>query len=177
MRFSTLLFIVLVIALGYFASAPWFAFRSMRDAARTDDVPALAHLVDYDSVRQSLGPQLEGKPPPQEAPAPSIWSDPVGAMKRMLKSNPTPPPQVENYLTSKALAALADGKPANGALPEHEPFPMIAFWGPDRCRISVSDPAAPSRHTEFTFQRKGIVTWRLTRIVLPGRPAGGATPA
>ncbi len=174
MRFSTLLFLVVVLALGYFVLAPWFAFRSMRDAARTDDVPALAHLVDYDSVRQSLGPQLEGRPPPQEAPAPSVWRDPIGAFKHAFKTTPPPSPQVERYLTSKALAALADGRPVAAALPVHEPFPMIAFWGPDRCRITVADPEAPSRHTEFTFERRGIVTWKLTRIVMPG---SGAAPA
>ncbi len=175
MRFSSLLFVVLIIAIGYFVLAPWFAFRSMRDAARTDDVPALARMVDYDLVRQSLGPQLQGGPPPvEEAPAPSIWRDPVGAIKHAFKTVPPPPPQVEKYVTSKALAALADGRPADAALPAKEPFPMIAFWGPDRCRITVADPAAPSRHTEFTFQRHGLVTWKLTRIVLPGRQAAAA---
>ncbi len=175
MRISGLLFIVLLIAIGYFVLAPWFAFRSMRDAARTDDVPALAHMIDYDAVRQSLAPQVQGGPPPvEEAPAPSLWRDPVGAIKHAFKTVPPPPPQVETYITSKALAALADGRPANAALPAKEPFPMIAFWGPDRCRITVADPATPSRHTEFTFQRHGLTTWKLTRIVLPGKAAVAA---
>ncbi len=165
-----LILIVLVAAAAAFAAAPWFAFRSLRDAARTNDVPALAQLVDYDAVSDSLEPQVAGAPAPQ-GPPPSLWRHPIEAIERALTPHKPPPPQLERYMTSTGLAALTDGKAPGEPLPPagHEPFPMVAFWGPDRCRIEVADPAQPSRKTEFTFQRRGVFSWKLTRIVRPGR--------
>ena len=174
---SGLLFIVLLGVVGFFVTAPWWAFRSMRDAARTGDVPALAQLVDYNAVRQSMSAQLSGRPP-AEAPPPDMLHDPIGAITSMFKPSAPATPEVERYISASALAALADGRPPNAPLAPgaREPFPMIAFWGPDRCRITVADPSLASRKTEFTFQRRGIFTWKLVRIVLPGR-APPAAPA
>ena len=171
MRLSGLILLALLVAAAIFVTAPWFAFRSLRDAAKTNDVPALANLVDYNAVRSSLSDQLSGRPV-DEAPAPDVWHDPIGALKHALTPEPATPPQVEAYVTPKGLYDLTEGRSPTAPAPAgkaHDPFPSIAYWGPDRCRIVVSAPAAKSRHTEFTFQRKGIFTWKLTRIVLPGK--------
>ena len=176
LNFASLILIVLLAAVAAFMAAPWFAFRSLRDAAKTNDVPALAQLVDYDAVSDSLEPQIAGAPAPQEPP-PSLWRHPIEALQRMMTPHKPPPPQLARYMTSESLAALTDGKAPGASLPPpgHEPFPMVVFWGPDRCRIVVADPAAPSRKTEFTFQRRGVFSWKLTRIVRPGQPPVPAT--
>ncbi len=44
MNFAGLIFLVLLAAVAIFVVAPWFTFRSLRDAARTNDVPALTRL-------------------------------------------------------------------------------------------------------------------------------------
>ena len=175
MRLGTLLLIAILVAVGYFVTAPWWTFRSLRDAARNNDQPALARVIDYDSVRDGLAAQIAGRPPPP--PPPSVWSDPVGAVKHFFTPPPSAPPQTEGYLSARSIAAMADGRRrADGpAVAGHEPFPTIAFWGPDRCRISVTDPDAKMRKTEFVFERKGIFNWKLERIVLPTRKA--AAPA
>jgi hypothetical protein len=181
MRLGTLFLIAILIAVGYFVTAPWWTFRSMRDAARNNDQPALARVVDYDSVRQGLADQLAGRPPPP--PAPSVWSDPMGAVKRLFTPAPPPAPasDTDRLVSSRSIAAFADGRRASAgpATAGHEPFPMIAFWGPDRCRISVADPDDKTRKTEFVFERKGVYSWKLERIVLPTRraPSPATTPA
>lgn len=174
MRFGTLLLIVVLVAVGWFVTAPWWTFRSLRDAARNNDAPALARVIDYDSVRQGLADQLAGRPP--EPPPPSIWSNPVGALQHMFTPPPPAPPQADRYVSARAIASMADGRrPFAGPAPAgHEPFPAIAFWGPDRCRINVTDPDDKSRRTEFVFERKGIFDWKLERIVLPARKAAPA---
>ena len=143
-NFATLILLVLLVAAGYFVTAPWWAFRSLRDAARSDDVQAMSQLVDYNAVRESFAAQLSGRP--------------------------APPPGSERYVTSGALADMTEGLPPGAPLPatDKEPFPKIAFWGPDRCRIVVSPPGQPTQKTEFTFQRKTIFGWKVVRIVLPG---------
>ncbi len=158
MRLGTLLLIAILIAVGYFVTAPWWTFRSLRDAARTSDQPALARLIDYDSVRDGLAAEIAGRPPPPPPPA--------------------SPPQTEGYLSARSIAAMADGRgPSQGPVPTggHEPMPMIAFWGPDRCRISVENPDAPGRKNQFVFERKGIFSWKLERIELAPRAAKPAT--
>ena len=169
-NFPLLILIALVFAVAVFVAAPWFAFRSLRDAARTNDVPALTQLVDYPAVSDSLEPQIAGVAAP-DAPPPDFWRHPIKAIEHAFTPHPPPPPQVERYLSSRGLAALADGRALGEAPAGREPFPMIAFWAPDRCRITVADPAAPTRKTEFTFQRKGVFNWKLSRIVLPGKAA------
>ena len=180
MRLGTLLLIAILLAVGYFVSAPWWTFRSMRDAARTNDQPALARVIDYDSVREGLAAQIAGRLPPP--PPPSVWSDPVGAMKHFFTPPPPAPPQTEGYLSARSIAAMADGRgPKEGpvAAGGHEPFPTIAFWGPDRCRISVANADQKTRKNEFVFERKGIFSWKLERIELPTRrtaPAAALAP-
>ena len=170
MRLSGLILIALVIAAGIFVTAPWFAFRSLRDAARTNDVPAMANLVDYTAVRESLADEISGEP--AEAPAPDVFKDPLGAIKHAFTPQRPVPPQVETYVTPQGLYAMTEGRSPTATPPTGkpaDPFPTVAYWGPDRSRIQVADPSNHTRHTEFTFQRKGIFTWKLTRIVLPGR--------
>ena len=178
MRLSGLLFLVLLGAVAWFVAAPWLAFRSLRDAAKTDDVPALAQLIDYPAVRRSLAVQLTGVQAP-EPEQPDLLKDPIGALKQAFTPDAPVPPEVEHYLTASAIAALADGRRPGQPLPStvKEPFPKIAFWGPDRCRIVVADPEARSRHAEFTFQRHGIFTWKVARILLPPRKSGALTGA
>jgi hypothetical protein len=171
MRLGGLIFLVLVVFALAFVTAPWWTFRSMRDAARSGDTASLTKMVDYDAVRDSLSAQLAGQPQP--APPPSIWQNPVGAIQHMFSKPPTPPAQTDRYVSAGAIADLSDGEPLGAPLPPagKEPFPKIAFWGPDRCRITVAAPNDKTRKTEFTFERRGIFVWKLVRIVLPGRPA------
>ena len=181
MRLSGLLFLVLLGAVAWFVAAPWLAFRSLRDAAQTGDVPAMARLIDYPAVRRSLEAQLTGAPAAEpETAAADVFKDPLGAIKQALRPDAPAPPAVERYLQPQALAALADGRRPGSPLPpgRKAPFPKVAFWGPDRCRIVVTDPDAPWRRSEFTFERRGIFSWKLSRIVPPpGSPRGSTTAA
>lgn len=170
MRIGGLILLVLVVVALAFVTAPWWTFRSLRDAARTGDSASLAKMIDYDSVRDGLSAQLAGQPPP---PPPSIWNNPIGAIQHMFSKPPTPSVQTDRYISAAAIADFSEGVALGAPLPPagKEPFPHIAFWGPDRCRITVADPADKTRKTEFTFERRGIFVWKLERIVLPGRPA------
>nr|QQZ51428.1 DUF2939 domain-containing protein [Phenylobacterium glaciei] len=67
---------------------PWFAFRALKADARDGDVQGLAELVDYNAVRGTLKSQLGPTPNATTAPAPTIWTDPIGAMKRALEPSP-----------------------------------------------------------------------------------------
>ncbi len=169
-----LLFLVLLVLLGVgvaYLAAPVFAFRAIRSAAQHKDIQALAELIDYDSVRTGLRYQVRPTSVERKPPA-SILADPFGAMRRALEPAITPQDDVNSYLTPEALANLTDGKPPatpvmpSGEEPKFQP-PRLIYWGTDRYRFAVKDPADGTRRTVFTFKRRTWFDWSLTAIEIP----------
>jgi hypothetical protein len=174
---NLLLVAVIAAVVGFFA-APGVAFFAVRSAADAQDATALARLIDYGAVRQSLRPQLAGNPA-AVAPAPSFLEDPIGAVRRQLEqAAPGALPEADGYLTPAALAALTRGEgryasqrttTTAGAA---SPMPSPVFWGVNRVRMAVEDEGGS--RTVFTFERRGLFEWRLVHI---GLPDGAAPPA
>ncbi|MDB5463114.1 MAG: hypothetical protein JWP23_1503, partial [Phenylobacterium sp.] len=104
--FLTLLVVVLVMGIVYL-SAPFFAFRALKAAARVEDVAAITEVVDFPAVRASLTEPVQHAP--VRAEAPSIWQDPLGAMKHVFQPLAPPEPRVDRYLTPAGLYDLTRG--------------------------------------------------------------------
>lgn len=167
-RLSTWIIVGLALFALAFLAAPWFAFRALRADARDQDVQGLTQVVDFPAVRASLRPQVRELT--HAAPPPSIWTDPVGAVRQALEPIDPAPPAIDRYLTPAALYALTLGHPppAPGAPAptlERPPWPALRFWDPSHVRFAVQGPS--SSPTVFTFRRRGLFTWRLTHIRLP----------
>lgn len=77
--FSLLLLVIIAVAAGLFYAAPIISFYDVRSACKSQDIEALAKLIDFDSVRTSLKIQLLAGDEGIAAPAPSALNDPVGA--------------------------------------------------------------------------------------------------
>lgn len=163
-----------VAAISFFA-APMVAFFALRSAAEAQDVEGLARLVDFGAVRQSLRPQLSGRPD-DLAPPPSFLEDPIGAIQNQLQRNPiVRAPDVEAYLTPNALAGLTYGEGRAAAEPTppsaadpyaaRRPFPRPRYWGFNRVRMGV--PSIEDRETLLTFERRGPFEWKLVHVGLP----------
>lgn len=170
-RLSNLLVVAAALFATAFLAAPWFAFRALREAAAAQDVQALAELVDYPAVRASLKPQLTEAATP--GPPPDPWRDPVGALKRAIDPIRPAPPAVDRHLTAQGLHALTLASP--GAAPDGEarpPFPALDYWGFRRVRFAIHPRGAPAREVTFTFQRRGLFTWKLTHVELPAGATG-----
>jgi hypothetical protein len=167
-----------------FAAAPWFAFRALKAAAQYEDVQAISELVDFPAVRRGLTGQLNEDVPAAAAPAepPSIWRDPMGVFKRAIEPIAPPEPRVDRYLTVSGLWALTRGYRPGMAPPADAksattlgkmkaaiagPHAGIAYWDPNRVRISVKRPGQPAKVTVFTFRREQLFTWRLAHVRLP----------
>jgi hypothetical protein len=167
---------VVVIAVTTFAlslvAAPYVAFFALRSAADARDVQGLNQLVDFDAVRGGLKTELTPGPAQPAAP-PSIWKDPLGALKSALHPLQQPAPDAEPYLTPKALGALTRGEAQASIRPQPypgrapAPWPSVRYWGVNRCRLAVH--ADGHGDTLFTFERRGPFTWKLVQIGLPGR--------
>lgn len=185
-NFFNLIVVLIVIAASAFLAAPWFAFRALKADARDGDAQGLAELIDYNAVRASLKAQLTGQPSPA-TPAPSVWTDPLGALRQAIEPMTPPPPAVERYVSVEGLHALTRGYRPGKAPAEPPPpttfkaqlealtdqnWPRTQFWDPSRTRLAVKDPNAPERETVFTFERKGWFSWKLVNIKLPAKAAG-----
>ena len=181
-RLWDLVVLAIFVFAAAFATAPWFAFRALKAAAQYEDVQAIAQIVDFPSVRRSLTGELRDDAPVAAAEPPSIWRDPLGAMRRAIEPMAPPEPKVDRYLTIAGISALTRGyapgtAPAGPARPETVsgklkavvlgPYPTIAYWDPNRVRVAVQRPGAPERVTVFTFERKALFTWKLVHIRLP----------
>lgn len=176
--------VCLLVAAICFASAPWFAFRALKAATTYEDVGAISELVDFDATRSALTLQMKahGMPAPATAEPPSIWRDPLAVLRRAIRPLTPQEPKVDKYLTTDGLSALTRGY-APGAAPPivagprplaervklavRGPYPKIAYWDPNRTRITVARPGAPEKVTMFTWQRRGWFEWKLVAIAVP----------
>lgn len=165
-----LILIAAVLFCAGFATAPLLAFRAVRSAAQFGDVQALGELVDYNAVRESLRTQIRPASAEKQPPV-DLLHDPLGALRRAWEPV-SPQADVNPYLTPEAIAALSEGRgqakptPSAGGL-FGGPVPAVLYWGFDRVRLGIADPARVTRQTIFTFQRRGMLTWRLVGVRLP----------
>ncbi|MDB5454471.1 MAG: hypothetical protein JWP92_56 [Caulobacter sp.] len=181
-RLWDLVVLAIFVSAAVFATAPWFAFRALAAAARYEDVAAIGKLVDFPAVRASLTGQLDQAAPAAAAEPPSLWRDPLGAMRRAIAPiAPQQEPRVDRYLTVAGLSALTRGYPPGKAPPEPQdpgllarigaslggPHPSFAYWDPNRVRIAVRRPHPRGKVTVFTFERRGLLSWTLVQIRLP----------
>jgi hypothetical protein len=165
-RVSTLLALAAALFAVAFLTAPWFAFRALREAAATQDAQALAELVDYPAVRASLKPQVTEAASP--GPPPDLWRDPIAALKRAIEPIRPAPPAVDRHLTPQGLHALTLASPGAPPAPDaRPPFPSLDYWGFRRVRFAVHPKDAPARAVTLTFQRRGLFTWKLAHVDLP----------
>lgn len=187
-RIFNLILVLLLVAVAAFFAAPWFAFRALRADARDGDAQGLAELVDYNSVRGSLKAQIADTPPPA-APAPSLWTDPLGALRHAMEPLRPPPPAVDTYVSAQGLHDLTRGYAPGEGPPEPPPpegfidqakaaidarWPRTQFWDPNRMRFAVRHPKDEGQETVFTFQRKDWFEWKLVDIKLPSKTKADA---
>jgi hypothetical protein len=172
-----LLVIVLSLALSLaavsFVAAPYVAFFAVRSAADAQDVQGLNQLVDFDAVRTNLKASLTPGQAAQPAAAPSVWQNPIAALQNAIRPVTQPAPSVEPYLTPPAIANLTRGEGRDAIRPQPSgatpaaPWPSVAYWGFNRCRLAVH--AQGRGDTVFSFERRGPFTWKLVQIGLPPR--------
>ena len=198
--FALIVAVALLVAAGLFYFSPSIAFYDIRSACKSNDIEALAKLIDFDSVRTSLKAQLDAGPGGVAPPSKDALNDPVGATGDALKdigksignavnnlvnpNSPKPstivPPDPNTFLSPQALLAVTYGfgkdapKTTTDDLPAKAPMANVSFFSLGRTRLTVTDPDRGT--TTFTFERRGLTTWVLVNIGLPMPPsAAGAS--
>lgn len=146
--------------LAFFA-APAVGFFAIRSAAEAGDIQGLSRLIDFAAVRQSLRPQLIGRPEAM-APAPSFLEDPIGAVRRRLEEHPIlDAPDVDAYLTPPASRLSHE---ARGVTPASGPKPVLL-------RRETENPG-PGRSSGASTVQEWWFKTRADRA--PSSPSSGA---
>ena len=109
---SKALSILVGLAIIWFGVSPYWAFFAIRSAAQSNDAARMGELIDYPKVKQSLRDQID--PAHAARPAPNVWEDPIGALRRSLEPL-QPSPTADSYLTPQAVAGLTMGRWAWGS--------------------------------------------------------------
>lgn len=179
------LFKIVLLALAIFVvafvAAPFNSYRALRAATAAEDVAAINDLVDFAAVRKSLDGQLDPDAA-RTAETPTIWQDPIGAMKRAWKEVAPTEPKVERYITVRGLHDIVRGyQPGHGppaVAPDRSmtgtakalvsgPWPGIDYFGFERVRLAVKRPGQPEKVTVLTFERRALFVWKLVHVQLP----------
>ncbi len=161
---------VLLIGAVYFGS-PYWAARSLKEAALAADADKLDTSVDFPAVRESLKAQISAAMIRKMNSDPDLKGNPFAGIGLLMM--PTIVDRlVDTFVTSDGLSALIRGnKPAEGADVERTENPDIDYdyqWvSADRFRVRLSKKSTGEQGPAFVLDRRGFVSWKLVKLELP----------
>lgn len=163
--------VLLLLAVVYFAAAPYLTAYRMKTAADDGDSAAVSRHVDFEAVRDSLRIQLQGRVGEEvEARA---GDNPLAAAVGGVLGRAAVDRSIDAYVTPDGVAALMRGEdpspggPIGGVMAERlEDVEVSAgYRGVSSFAIVLADPAS-GREADFILTRRGL-GWKLTAIQLP----------
>ena len=156
--------LLVAFAAAYFGS-PYFAARTLREAARSVDAAAIDAGVDFPAVRDSLKSQLNAAIARKMAADPNMKSNPFAGLGMMM-APAIVDRMVDSFVTPDGIAALARGQKPNAPKTEAKSDVEYSYsWvNLDRFRIRLRTTAQAKDGPSLLFERRGLFTWKLIRI-------------
>jgi hypothetical protein len=169
--FSTLLVLAVLFAGVYLYFTPYLALNKLQKAAQRGDEQAMAELVDFPALRESVKGNVRG------AVAHSVGGrNPIGVLGGIL-AGAVAGPVVDAVVTPQGIAALTQGE-RPGSRGESE-------GGDSRVRVKdvkvkrgyesfdlfvvhFVDKESGRERMALLLRREGIAHWRLSGIRIPG---------
>ncbi|MEI9965687.1 MAG: DUF2939 domain-containing protein [Caulobacteraceae bacterium] len=171
---------VLVFLAAYFASPVW-SFHELDKAARAGDRDRLEALVDFPAVRDSLKRQVDSRVTKLARGASGIGWLPLQALGKIGSlfgdrsiDRLVTPEAVSMMVTSgetprKHHRKVAAGEEAASATPSQGGVTArYAYLTPDRFRVTVIPRGDQDLGIDLIMDRRGLFSWRVEEIVLPG---------
>jgi|WetSurMetagenome_2_1015567.scaffolds.fasta_scaffold164536_3 hypothetical protein len=178
---SLLLALVLVAAGAAYAASPFYAFHQLKEAALAGDRDQLNALVDFPGVREDLKRQVDSRAVKVAREASGIGY-PIAAILGHLGAA-FGDHAIDKLVTPEAISGMV----RSGMVPHKHKQPAdeasapapaaddskvatrFAYLTPDRFRVAVS-PADQADHAiNLIMDRRGLFSWRLEQIELPGK--------
>lgn len=168
---------LLVLFAAAYAGSPFWAARQFRNAAIAGDAAALERTTDFPAVRDGLKAQLTTSFAARMQGDPALRNNPFAGLGAMLMPAIVGR-MVDTLVTPDGLAAMVrqgkvgrDGPAANGNGDIHYSY---AWRGLDRFAVTATAATHPGEAPVFVWERRGLFSWKLTRLELP---ATALTPA
>lgn len=166
--------LLLVIAAGYFAAAPYLSVRAIQKGLATNDSATLVRYIDFPSLRQNLKEQLNAAYLNESAGQTNFLSALMNGFKAKLVDS-----MVESLVTPEGLANLMVGKrslsqggeapPAAQTEEKQKVFDDARFTYDSLEQFSVWLPDTKGTEMRLILQRRGAI-WKLVNITLPQSP-------
>ena len=188
---GALLLIGLLLVAGAYAASPLLAFSQLKEAARTGDHDRLEALVDFPAVRENLKQQVDSKAVRAARGASGI-SYPVVAILGRLGAA-LGDKAVDKLVTPASISAMVTlgearrghrskdktdatdaAPPAEAAASPPNVVTRYAYLTPDRFRVAVAPASRPNTAVALILDRKGLFSWRVEEIELPGKKSDPA---
>ena len=163
---KALIAIAAVLVLGYLIAAPYLTAYQIQRAADAGDSAAVAEHIDFDSVRESLRPQLQGRV--SAAAAEAAGDDPLAAALGGAAGRALTDHAVDATVTPEGIARLMRGEanPDGAVAQRMENVEASAgYRSLNRFAVVLTD-AASGNEVELIFERRGL-GWKVTEIQLP----------
>ena len=164
------LLLFLLLATVYLGS-PYYAARSLRDAAQAGDGDRLAALVDFPAVRASIAPQVT------ESIEAAIGRDPRRQDSEYVAIGMMLLPGVvrdtlEAFVTPDGIAAMLRWQRPNarrrpGSEAEGDIESRARYESLDRFRIRLRNARSQAQGPSFLLARRGFASWKLVGVDLP----------
>ena len=152
-RFLGFLILLGAIAFGVgYVGSPWLAFRQLGEAARAGDQDRLEALVDYPAVREGMKHEVDSGPTKLSRTLAGVGFAPVQAVGKLGSMHGDR--KIRKLIAPSALADLTRGEA------------HYAYLTADRVRVKASAGDAPP--AGFILERRGLFSWKLVKVELPG---------
>lgn len=184
-RTLSLILVLVLAAVGAgYAASPVYAFHQLKAAAEAGDRDQLNALVDFPGVREDLKRQVDSRAVKVAREASGIGY-PIAAILGHIGAA-FGDHAIDKLVTPEAISAMVrsgmvphkhrrkdDDASAREGAPDgasgDKVVTRFAYLTPDRFRVAVSPAGQTDRAIDLILDRKGLFSWRLEQIELPGK--------
>lgn len=152
-----------VLAVAGLYATPFLALHQLREAARTNDAQALAALVDFPAVRESLKLGLRARLIGGDVnPANVMGAEVAGALLG---------PMVDVLITPASLGRLLQGEPPAQAAAPISAAPaqvetQMGYESPSQFVFAIKPRGSDDDPVELVLRRDGLWRWKLAALRL-----------
>jgi hypothetical protein len=165
--------LLLLALLAFVAAGPWLAINGIRNVVAAGEYDELWRFVDFDRLRQSLTPQIQGKIADGivDRVGTGQTADAIGGVTAMIAAPAidamVSPAGIATLLHGSALARRARGeKDADGKVRAADPLKDAKTRYESLSMFTATVRNAEGDPVVFEFSRSGLA-WKLTGIRLP----------
>ena len=165
--------VLAILALAAYGLSPFYAFYTLKEAAKAADRDQIDEVVDFSAVRDSLKSQVSAIIIHAVQQDRELRDNPFAAAGALLAPAITDR-LIESLVTPDGIAMILNQGRLSGNTPgtastrqTAEMHASFAYRGLDRFRVELNGPSMTDGPVGLILERRGFVRWKLIRVDLP----------